>query len=371
MKAVCNRDSLLAGLSVVSGVVPSRSPKPQLRNVKLIVRREEGSTLLATDLEIGIRYRVLGIKSDEPGEVILPTQRFQAILRTSTDEELYLEADSDMLQVRGQHSQFQLPGDDPDTFPDIAEFTASDYYVMKASELQRLVRRTVFATDFESTRYALGGVLFEIGEGRLTLVSTDGRRLASASGVIESEGMPKPFDGKPVVPVKALKQLERSITDDEAPVRLSFQGTSAILFQTDSAVLYSRLIEGRFPRYQDVIPVHSETKIDLQVGPLLAAVEQASIVTNEESRGVDFEFGEGVLKLSIQVADVGAANIDLAIPYEGKPIVVRFDPKYLSDALKVLEPDRTITVELIDSRSAVVFKTTDHYTYVVMPLSRV
>jgi DNA polymerase-3 subunit beta len=355
---------------MVSGVVPARSPKPQLQNIKLIARSDEASTLLATDLEVGIRHRVLGIKVDKPGEVILPTQRFGAILRTSSDEELAIESDGEHLRVRGLRSQFQLPNDDPDAFPDVPDFGATAYHTIAAADLKRLIRRTIFATDVESTRYALGGVLFEIGDDTLTLVGTDGRRLARAVAALGAEGSPKPIEGKPVVPVKALKQIDRSIADDDGAVALLIQGTSAFLLRAERAVIFSRLVEGRYPRYQDVFPAHSDEKVDIEAGALLSAVEQASIVTSDESRGVDFRFENDLLKLSTQVADVGASEIEVPISYSGKPIEICFDPKYLAEALRVLSPDAVVTAELIDSRSAVVFRTTDDYTYVVMPLTR-
>jgi DNA polymerase-3 subunit beta len=151
---------------------------------------------------------------------------------------------------------------------------------------------------------------------------------------------------------------------------LTFQAGTAVLMRTENAVIYSRLVEGRFPRYQDVFPSSVEVKIPLEVGSLRMAVEQASIVTSEESRGVDFQFGSGVLRLISQSADVGSSHVELPIAYDGKAVDITFDPRYLVDALKTLDDRATITAELIDSKNAAVFKTDDRYTYVVMPLTR-
>ncbi|MBX6312849.1 MAG: DNA polymerase III subunit beta [Isosphaeraceae bacterium] len=370
MKALCNREGLLAAFGMVGGVVPARSPKPILQNVKLVANPETGSILMATDLEVGIRYQVLGVKVDQPGAVILPTQRVQSILRTSTDEELMVEADADQLVIRGLHAEFRLPSEPPDLFPEVPDFAATAYHVVAAADLRRLIRRTIFATDVESTRYALGGVLFELEPERITLVGTDGRRLAKAVAPAEAEGGAAPPQGSPVVPVKALKLLERNLDDEGPPVHIAFQGGTAVLVRTGNAVIYSRLVEGRFPRYQDVFPSQVEVKIPMEAGPLLSAVEQASIVTSEESRGVDFAFGSGLLKLSSKAADVGAAQVELPIHYEGKEVEITFDPRYLTDALKTLEPTAPVTAELIDHKNAAVFKTEDQYTYVVMPLTR-
>ena len=221
------------------------------------------------------------------------------------------------------------------------DFAATGYHVVAAADLRKLIRRTIFATDVESTRYALGGVLVEL----TARVDHDGRhrRPPARPDVGPGRGRERRRDappGSPVVPVKALKLIERNLDDDDPPVHIAIQGTTAVLIRTERAVIYSRLVEGRFPRYQDVFPANVEVKIPLEAGPLRLAVEQASIVTSEESRGVDFRFGDGVLKLSSQAADVGSSHVELPIAYDGKPVEITFDPRYLTDALKTLDDDR-------------------------------
>lgn len=370
MKALCNRDQLSQAFGMVGGVVPSRSPKPILQNVKLVVDAEEGSILMATDLEVGIRYRVLGVKVDQPGSVILPTARMSSILRTSSDVELHLEVDGEHLRVSGLRSKFNLPSEDPALFPEVPDFAATSYHAVAAADLKRAIRRTMFATDPESTRYALGGVLLEFGPDAVTMVGTDGRRLARMVAPAEAEHEPSSAGGNPVIPVKALKLIERNLDDDDPPVHIAVQAGSAVLVRTERAVIYSRLVEGRFPRYQDVFPTGPTVKIPLEAGPLLRVVEQASIVTSEESRGVDFKFAGGSLTLSSQAADVGSATVELPINYDGPDVEITFDPRYLVDALKNLDDEAAITAELIDHKNAAVFKTDDEYTYVVMPLTR-
>ena len=242
--------------------------------------------------------------------------------------------------------------------------------MVKAADLRKLIRRTIFATDVESTRYALGGVLVELTSESITMVGTDGRRLAKMTAAAEAENGAASPTGSPVIPVKALKLIERNLADDDIDVHLAIQSGAAVLVRTERAVIYSRLVEGRFPRYQDVFPASVEVKIPLEAGPLRLAVEQASIITSEESRGVDFQFCDGALKLASQAADVGSSHVELPIAYEGKTLEITFDPRYLADALKTLDDNATVTAELIDSKNAAVFKTDDQYTYVVMPLTR-
>jgi DNA polymerase-3 subunit beta len=355
---------------MVSGVAPARSPKPILQNLKLVAEPDQTPILMATDLEVGIRHRVLGMKVERPGSVILPTARFGSILRTSNDVELDLAADGDHLLVRGLHSEFQLPAEDPSLFHEVPDFGAASYHVVRASDLRKLIRRTIFATDVESTRYALGGVLVELTPESITMVGTDGRRLAKMSAAAAAaNGAPNPA-GSPVIPVKALKLIERNLDDDDIDVHIAIQAGAAVLVRTEAAVIYSRLVEGRFPRYQDVFPASVEVKIPLEAGPLRLAVEQASIITSEDSRGVDFQFADGALKLTSQAADVGSSHVELPIAYDGKILEITFDPRYLADALKTLDDTTAVTAELIDSKNAAVFKTDDQYTYVVMPLTR-
>jgi DNA polymerase-3 subunit beta len=291
-------------------------------------------------------------------------------LRTSSDEELEIETDDDHLMVRGQHAEFTLPVEDASLFPEVPDFAAASFHVIPAGILKKLIRRTIFATDLESARYALGGVLVELTPESIAMVGTDGRRLARMVAPAEAENEPPQPTGTPVIPVKALKLIERNLVADDVLVHLAIQSGTAVLVRTESAVIYSRLVEGRFPRYQDVFPASVDVKIPLEAGPLRLAVEQASIVTSDESRGVDFQFSSGVLKLSSQAADVGSSHVDLPIAYEGKPVDITFDPRYLIDALRTLDDAAPITAELIDAKNAAVFRTADHYTYVVMPLTR-
>lgn len=367
MKALCDRKSLLAAFGQVSGVAPTKSPKPVLVNAKLECCPDHGSTLIATDLEVGIRRRVLGVEVDAAGSVLLPP-RVQQILAASAESHVLIETDETTLHIRAGKSKFTMPAEDPDLFPDVPRFDAAAYFLAGASGLGAAIERTAFCTDVQSTRYALGGVLIEMGGG-LDLIATDGRRLAKQEIGAEAKGLPE-IKG-PVIPVKALKLIDRNLDPDGPPALIAFSDKSAMV-RTEDADIYTRLVEGRFPRYQDVFPPKDavQVKVEMEVGSLLRATEQAAILTSDESRGVDFRFGGGTLTLSTKAADVGAATVELPIGYAGDPVEITFDPRYLTDALKALEPTATVTAELIDHKSAAVFRTEDGYAYVVMPLMR-
>jgi DNA polymerase-3 subunit beta len=359
-------------LAAVAGIIPSRSPKPILQNFLFRVDPEAGSELMATDLELSIRHRVLGVRADAKTTLVLDPRRFGAWLRATRDEQLDLHVDGEGggVEIRGRSSKFELSTEDPDLFPTLPEWPLTPGHMVKAADLRRLIRRTAFATDPQSTRYALGGTLWEREAESLTLIATDGRRLALATAPAETAQWSDP--GKqPVVHLKALRLIDRVIDDLDESVLAVFDGDGRHVFiRTERATIVSRLVEGRFPRYQDVFPGRPVSSVPFEAGTLLAAVEQASIATSEESRGIDFHFADGRLKVQSRAADVGAADIEMDVAFDGKPLTITFDGRYLAEALKTLEPDTPVDLELIDEKTAAVIRTKDGYSYVVMPLTR-
>ena len=369
MKVTCDREKLLAAFQTAAAVAPSRSPKPILQNVKLEVK-EQSAILMATDLEVGVRIDVPGLEVQVPGSGILPVSRFGSILRESTDEQLHIEADPQGTVVRGQRSEFKLPAENPDEFPAVAAFGEQKYHELSARSLRELIRRTIFATDNESSRYALGGVLLEMSPDKIIAVGTDGRRLAKMEVPAHSLGGHQTGDSMTIVPTKAMQLIERTLSDGDAEVQVAAR-SNEILVKSPRATIYSRLVEGRFPRWRDVFPSRTNViKIELSVGPLYSAVRQAAIVTSEESRGVDFNFEAGSLVLSGRAPETGQSRIELPVAYDGTPLSIALDPRYVSDFLKVLDPEKTFTLELKDAESAAVCTTEDGYGYVIMPLAR-
>ncbi len=367
MKLRCHRPSLQTAFQIVSGVVPSRTPKEILKNVKLEVASGV-ATLVGTDQEVGIRYRIPGVETDSAGETLLPTNRVISILRELTDEHVDFEISEDRVKIRSGHSQFQLSAEDPAEFPPVAEFNETSFYKIPGHVFREAIRRTIFATDVESTRYALGGILLELGSEGVALVATDSRRLSLQKAPCTSEGSHESENATPVVPRSAMSLIEKSI-EDESEVLVAIHQND-VLVKSGHSTIYSRLVEGRFPRYGDVIPSDSNHIIELVVGPFYSAVRQAQILTNEDSRGVDFHFANGTLTLKSEASDVGSSQIELPISYDEEPIIVKFDPRYISEFLRVLDPEKQVALHLIDAESAAVFRTDDNYTYVIMPLSR-
>ncbi len=369
MKATCRREPLLSAFQTAASVAPVRSPKPILQNVKLDVTSGD-AVLLATDLEVGIRIHVTGFEVASPGSVILPLARFGPILRESTDEMLKLETDGNGTTIRGERSEFKLPSENPAEFPSVAEFAEQKFHELPSRLLRELIRRTIFATDNESSRYALGGVLLEFMGDKIIGVGTDGRRLAKMEVPATSVGGHQTESAMTIVPAKAMQLIERALTDHDAEVQIAAH-TNEVLVKSPRMTIYSRLVEGRYPKWRDVFPSRSgSSKIELPVASLFSAVRQAAIVTSEESKGVDFNFEGGTLTLSGRAADVGQSHVELPIAYDGPALGITLDPKFLSEFLRVLDPDKTFTLEIKDAESAAVCSTDDGYGYVIMPLAR-
>ena len=368
MKLHCHQPTLAAAFQIVSGVVPTRTPKDILKNIRLTAR-DGRVTLTGTDQEVAMRYDVAGVEATGDVDTLLPTNRVLSILRELQDQSVEFDIDVDSVTLTSGHSRFRLSVHDASEYPPVPDFDDDAYLTVSGSDARQMVRRTTFATDVESTRYALGGVLFELTDGTLTLAATDSRRLAlvrtpaTVSGEIPLNG------AKPIVPTKALTLLERSVESGDAEVRLAVHAND-VVFRTGSSTVYSRLVEGRFPQYRDVIPREVKHTIDIVVGPFYAAIRQAQIVTNEESRGVDFVFGNGMLTLRSQAADVGQSTVEMPISYDSEELTIMFDPSFIAEYLRILEPETQVQLKLIDSESAAVLQADDNYTYVIMPLSR-
>jgi DNA polymerase III subunit beta len=368
MKIRCPKEPLLAALQSATAVVPSRSPKPVLTNVKLEATRE-GAVLSATDLEVGIRIEIDGVEVAAPGAVLLPSGRLMAIVRESPAGTVFdIHSDGTAAVVKAPRSEFRLPAEDPLEFPSVATFPAGDHFELGTPLVRELVRRTVFATDNESSRYALGGVLVEFSSPGVIAVGTDGRRLARMQGPAEAKDGAK-ADAQPIVPARAMQLIERCLGGADQPVAIAVR-PSEILVKTAGTTISARLVEGRFPRWRDVFPDRPDAvRVQLVAGPLLAAVRQAAIVTSEQSKGVDFSFEPGQLVLSGRSAESGESRVELPIDHAAATVRIKLDPRFMADFLRVLDPAAAVTVEITDAQSACVCSTEDGYGYVIMPLA--
>jgi len=388
MKVVCDRSSLLEAINLISGVVASRTPRPQLSGVRLTPEPlEHGGllTLAATDAEIALTLRTERVEIEREGGVLIPADKLTQIVRAEDNEPtLTLEAEDDLLHIRGADAHFQLRGFPAADFIDIPGYAAVERptsgarsFTARAGALGELVRRTLFAAAKENSRYAINGVLMERDGKKLEFVSTDGRRLALSRTTLDSaEGEPV----APIVPAKALSLLSKLLDDPNEPVGVAVSDQQIAFAvglepgadeSTARAVLCSNLIEAAFPPYEDVIPKDQNIKVGFDRDTLASAVRRAALLTNEESRGVRMAFsGEGrTLELSSRVPEMGEAKIDVELSsYEGDDIEIGFNPSYIVDGLKVIDQPE-VTVEMKAAGKPGLFRSGSDFLYVVMPVA--
>src|SRR5262249_26560230 len=211
MKLYCGREALLGDCQLASAAVASRDIKPILRNLKAVAEGDR-CTLMATDLELGIRLEVRSPQVQEAGEAMLSAAKLTSILRESTDDHLTIEADAQRCVVTGEHNEFEMPGEDPADFPDIPTFVDKKYHDLTAAAMRTMIRRTVFAAAKESTRYAMTGVVWELEGEQARLVATDSKRLALAVGPAKAVGGHATAGGQShIVPTKAMSLLARNL----------------------------------------------------------------------------------------------------------------------------------------------------------------
>lgn len=369
MIVTCQRDSLLNACQIVSAAVPSRTPMPVYQNIKAIAEAD-CLTILATDLDVGIRYEIRGLLIEEPGQAIWPVTRLIAILRETSDSEIRLDSDLRRTHVNTSASDYEMPAEDPASFADFAEQTENAYFEMAAGDLQRMIRRTVFAAAKEEGKYSMRGVLWDMEEKLTRLVATDGKRLAVATLPSVAQNMTEVKTQSHHVSIKAMQLLERILGDSDAaqPVQVTLRTNDAI-FRTDRAVIYSRLMEGNFPPYRTVIPKKFNARVPLVVGQFLSAVRQAAIMTDDESKRIAFAFTPGKVTLEAQGASTGKSKVVLKLPdFPGPPITISFDPLYLTEFLKVIDGNEVVQLDLVDANKSVVFRSDEDYLYLVVPL---
>jgi DNA polymerase-3 subunit beta len=374
MKVTCQRDSLLMACQLVSAAVPVRTPKEVLSCVKAVAQ-DDGITLVAFDTEVGIRYETRGVNVKRAGSAILPINQLTQILRESTDDDISLDSNAEGTVAKLGTSKFELPTRPVDEFPDIPAFDdGGRYHEITAGILRTMINRTAFAADKKdsASRFALKGVLWEAEGKQARLVATDTKRLALCEGPATVHGPADKVKMTPVVPLKAIALLERNLIDDGELVRVGLRANDA-QFQTDRAMIYTTLVQGRYAPYRDIISKtrkDSTVKIPLPVEGFFSRVRQAKIMTDDESKRVDMTFASGKVTMTARGAATGSSEVVLALPdYEGPEVSIAFDPEYLVEFLRSLEGEATVTLEMADGGKPALFKCGDNYLYLVMPLA--
>jgi DNA polymerase-3 subunit beta len=369
MKMILPRHDFQDGLNAVATLAGGRTTRPILGCVKLCGGEEELG-LSATDGEAGLRLAVPALSVEEPGEAVVAADRLLAIVRELGDVEVTLEVDERHCIIRGEGAEFRIFVAGVADFPPVSEFGEEPDLVIRGKELRRMIGLTLYAAARETSRYAINGVLWEKQGKRLFIVATDGRRLARAGGSLEAAAS---ADFGVIVPTKAMSVFEKVFTpprdDPEWTVDVSVTPNQVCL-RSGGRTLSTVLVEGSFPKYDDVIPKEHTRRARMDRESLFAAVRRAALLTTEESRAVKLEFGDGALVITAQAPEQGDARIQIPVVYEGEPLTIGFNPIFLSDALRVV-PFQEVVLDLQESFRPGVLAGEDksEFLYVVMPVS--
>ena len=371
MKVNFNRTAFAEALGLVTLVVPSRTPKPILRCVR-IAAQQQMVRLYATDLEVGISHVVSEVQIEEEGETIVPADRLSAIVRESGDETLLLESTEGTCHIKGADSHFTIYSQEPSQYPAVPGFEGAADMEAALGNLKIGIEQCLFATARESSRYAINGVLWESKDKKLLLVATDGRRLArSKVGLSQApsakSGLKASGAANIIVPAKAMALLEKVGGSEKEPVAVKLQDNQ-ILISCGNVVISSSLVEGNFPKYEDIIPTDYDKKLMLSTEAALSAVKRAALLTSEESRGVKLSIGADKMVLSGRAPETGDAEVDMSIKYKGEPIEIGFNPQFLIDALRVIKTPE-FELELGQPDRPGLIKSGANFLYVLMPIN--
>jgi DNA polymerase-3 subunit beta len=367
------RDALLAPLQAVSGIVERRHTLPILSNV-LLEKRGQLLTLLATDIEIQITTSTADTSGEGDGAVTVGARKLQEILRSLPESaEVSLILDDRRMQVKAGRSRFNLQTLPAEDFPcmSLSEDEATKFSVSQ-KQFRHLLAQTHYSMATQDVRYYLNGLLLLVEGSELRAVATDGHRLAYASMALAENALVAAADGAArqelILPRKTVIELNRLLADSDEPLSIEILPTQ-IRFQFGHTHLVSKLIDGRFPDYQRVIPASLRNVVTVERNLLLQSMIRAAILTNEKFRGVRLVLADGSLKIMAANAEQEEAQEEIEVDYRGEPLDVGFNVSYLLDVLNNT-PDETIEWGFNDANSSALLTIpgNDRFKYVVMPM---
>ncbi|HEX8372623.1 MAG TPA: DNA polymerase III subunit beta [Chthoniobacterales bacterium] len=361
MKFSVSKEKLNEGLQAVQNVVSTRTTLPILSNV-LIQATESGLTLTTTDLDVGIRINVEAVV-ERIGATTLPARRLSSIVRELPSSDIQFDIDSkNSASIRCGASFFKILGLPEEEFPPLSRFENARVFNIKQKELKDGLKKTAYAISTDETRYVLNGVLHSFKENKLSLVATDGRRLALVD--IELE-FPRSQETEVIIPTKAITEISRLLKDDgEVKVSVS---DNQVAFELNNTLLVSKLIEGNYPNYRQVIPGEARERVILERESFLNCVRRVAILASDKSNSVKLIFSKNNIDITANTPDVGEARESVAVTYKGKDMAIAFNPEFLMAPLRNL-PNDEVFLDLIDEMSPGVIKIQTPFLYVLMPM---
>jgi len=375
MELVVRKTDLLRELQLFQGIVERKNTIPILANV--LIEASDGEVkLLATDLEVGLRSRCDATVAKR-GSLTLPAKKLYEIIKALPETDVRIEEDKNGVKVAADRFDSRMQTLPREDFPTLPESTGVANATLARDVLKQMVGKTQFAITGEDTRYFLNGALFILRPDSMSLVSTDGHRLAlvtvpreSAQAKGKSSGDAKDEEVRVILPRKTLLELGRLLSEGEGEI-LYERGENHLFFSIGGRLLISRMIDGQFPAFERVIPKSNDKRVEFDRDRLTSAVRRVALLSNERSRAVKFLMDKGKVEIASSSPEFGEAKEVLMVDYTDAAVTICFNAQYVLDFLGVVETD-SVALEFKDEMSQAVMKPIGaegyDYTYVIMPM---
>ena len=367
MKFVCYKDTILKAINSVVKGVASKTTMPILEGI-LIQTNDKEIKLTTYDLEIGIEY-VMECEVEEQGSTVVNAVMFSEIIRKLPNTEIHISVnDKNLLEIECEGSLYKLATMNPDEFPELPKIEIENSIEVDQNVLKNMIRKTIFAVSTEESRPIFTGCLFEIENNKLNVVAVDGFRLALRSIYLNKQTN----NFKAVIPGKTLNDVNKIISDSFEPVKIGVAKNQA-LFEMDNCKVVTRILDGEFLNYQNVIPSNWETRVRANKSILQNSFERVSLISSSSIEKekkypvkVQVDIGKVVISCTNQTGD---AKEEMYVSTEGKNLEAGFNPKYFLDCLKAID-DEEVYVEFGSSISPCIIRSVENndYTYMILPI---
>jgi DNA polymerase-3 subunit beta len=369
MELVVRKNDLLRELQLFQGIVERKNTIPILANVVMEADRDE-VRLLATDLEVGLRSRCTASVA-KVGSLTVPAKKLYEIVKALPETDVRIEEEKGSIKVAADHFDSKMQTLPREDYPVVPDAPGTAPATLPRAVLRQMVEKTQFAITGEDTRYFLNGALFLLKPDAMTLVATDGHRLALVSAPREKVGKAKDADEiRAILPRKTLAELAKLLTDGEGDIRYE-RGENHLFFDVGGRMLISRMIDGQFPAYERVIPKGNDKSVEFERDRLTSAVRRVALLSNERSRAVKFQVDKGQVEVTSSSPEFGEAREVLSVDYPGPAVQICFNAQYVLDFLNVVGTD-AVQLQLKDEVSQALLSpvggTPIEYVYVIMPM---
>lgn len=370
MNIKVDKKDLVALLSKTQNIVEKRNTMPILINI--LIQAEDGEVrVFATDLEVSLTDQVSAEVVSE-GKIAVNAKNLFDIVRELAEGPIALEVKpNNRLQIKQHKSVFNIVGIGPEEYPVFPTFKTNDFIEVNPDVLMDMIDRTIYSVSTDETRYHLNGVYFEKktenGRTQFRMVATDGHRLSLVDRFTDEDTANIIHSGV-IIPRKGLSEVKKIIDFSDQPIQMAVEG-SQLIVKTGSTVLMVRLIEGKYPNYQQLIPQNLKKTATIQRDSLLSSIRRVSLLSNQKSKGVTIALGKGKMEISSNNPELGDAKEEIDVDYSGEELKIGFNAKYILDILNSFQ-DESLSLELDSQLSPGLIRpaTDSDYTCVVMPM---